>query len=473
MSAAAGRVLLRGLPEPIVAMLLVIMGVAGLVVGLAVGVLFGEVRSARRQGGTQAELAAAQQQSQGLTLQLESQNVESRRLRDELSGALVQQAAVQAQLEAAQANVLEQRELLEDAQIKLREAFGSLSADALARNNEKFLQLAKENFAVFSKEASGVFEQRNAQIDAQIKPLREVLGQYQQRLGDIEKSRVESYSMLREQLGTLTETQRALNQQTGQLVTALSRPGTRGQWGEMSLRRLVELAGMTRRCDFVEQASVEGEDGKLRPDMVVHLPNQRDVVIDCKAPLDAFLDAAAAQDEESRKNCLQRHAQQVRHRFRELSTKNYASYFDRTPEFVVMFLPGEAFLYAAVEADGALLEDAMKNQVIIATPTTLLSLLKAIAYGWRQEEVTQQAENIHKLGKQLFERVRTLAEHLERLGKAIGSAVGAYNQTIGSIQTRVLPAAKKLGELTTGEEDAIAETRQVDAMPRELTADAT
>src|SRR5439155_4109964 len=247
-------------------------------------------------------------------------------------------------------------------------------------------------------------DQRKAQIEGLLKPMQELLGAYQNRLGEIEKSRVESYSMLREQLGSLAEIQRTLNTQTNALVTALRRPSTRGQWGEITLRRLVELAGMTNRCDFCEQTSVDTEDaGRQRPDMVINLPGERTVVIDCKAVLDGFIDAAAASDEDQRKLHLARHSQQVRSRARELSAKSYWSQFKNSPEFVVMFLPGEAFLYAAVENDGTLIEDCLKNRVIVATPTTLMAFVKAIEFGWRQEAVTHNGEEIRKHGKDPYD----------------------------------------------------------------------
>src|SRR5205823_2799495 len=273
------------------------------------------------------------------------------------------------------------------------------------------------------------------QIEGLLKPMQELLGAYQSRLGDIEKSRVESYSMLREQLGSLAEIQRTLNMQTNQLVTALRRPSTRGRWGEITLRRLVELAGMSSRCDFVEQINVDSDDGRQRPDMVINLPGDRQVVIDCKAVLEGFIDAAAAADDEQRKLHMQRHCQQVRSRVKELSAKTYWSQFARSPEFVVMFLPGEAFLYAAVEHDGELIEDALKNRVIISTPTTLMALLKAIEFGWRQEEITQNAEEIRKLGKELYERMATVIGHVGKLGSALDSAVTQYNSTVGSLES--------------------------------------
>jgi DNA recombination protein RmuC len=277
--------------------------------------------------------------------------------------------------------------------------------------------------------------------------------------------------MLREQLGILAETQRTLNTQTHQLVSALRRPQTRGQWGEVTLRRLVELAGMSAHCDFVEQTSVETEEGRQRPDMVVMLPADRSIVIDCKASLDAFLDATSAPDEDTRKVHLQRHCQQVRNRARELAAKSYWSQFKRSPEFVIMFLPGEAFLYAAVEQDGSIIEDTLKSRVIIATPTTLMALLRAIEFGWRQEAVTQNAEEIRKYGKELYDRIANLAGHFNKLGTNLDSAVAAYNNTLGSLETRVLVTAKKIAELGARSDKEVPEPAVIDKRPRELSGE--
>lgn len=379
--------------------------------------------------------------------------------------------ATSSTLAAAQENLAEQRQLLDQAHGELRQAFASVSAEALAKNNEAFLALAKERFSTLSAEADGSLEQRKAQIEGLLKPMQELLSTYQARLGEIEKSRVESYSMLREQLGTLAEIQRTLHTQTGALVTALRRPTTRGQWGEITLRRLVELAGMANRCDFSEQTTVDNtEDGRQRPDMIINLPGDRQVVIDCKAVLDGFVDAAAANDEDQRKLHIQRHCQQVRSRARELSAKSYWSQFKCSPEFVVMFLPGEAFLYAAVEHDGTLIEDCLKNRVIVATPTTLMALLKAIEFGWRQEEVTQNADEIRTLGTEFYDRIVTLMGHFNRLGGALDGAVTAYNATVGSIESRVLVTARKIAELGARSGKELPDAQAIDTRPRELSA---
>lgn len=447
------------------------MGFAiGLLTGLLVGAVIAYLYAERRGQGVKTALATAEQRNLDLSSRLEAESAATGELRERLSEAEKSAATLAAQLCSAQQNLTEQRKLLDDAHAQLKQAFASVSAEALAKNNEAFLALAKERFNTLSTEAAGSLEQRKASIEGLLKPMQEILAGYQTRLGEIEKSRVESYSMLREQLGSLAEIQRTLNTQTGALVSALRRPSTRGQWGEITLRRLVELAGMSTHCDFCEQTSVATDDGKQRPDMVIHLPGNRQVVIDCKAVLDGFMDATAATDEDQRKLHLQRHCQQVRSRVRDLSAKSYWSQFARSPEFVVMFLPGEAFLYAAVENDGDLIEDAMKNRVIVSTPTTLIALLKAIEFGWRQEEITQNAEEIRKLGKELYERMSTVITHFARLGSTLDTAVNAYNATVGSLESRVLVTARKMAELGARTGKELGEAEVVDNHIRQFTA---
>jgi DNA recombination protein RmuC len=444
-------------------------GVVGIMLGVAVAFLVCDRRWRQRHAMLQTSAALAEQRAADQSNQLAAEKLQTDALRQLLADESRNATELSTQLAAAQQNLAGQRDLLRDAQDKLRDAFASVSAEALAKNNEAFLQLARERFKALSVEAAGSLDQRKTQIEALLAPLQQILNQYQSRLNDIEKSRVESYSMLREQLGSLTEIQRTLNTQTSQLVSALRRPQTRGQWGEITLRRLVELAGMSNRCDFVEQTTVDGEDGRLRPDMVVHLPGERSIVIDCKAALDAFLDASAAADEDSRRQCFLRHSQQVRARARELSAKSYWSQFKRAPEYVVMFLPGEAFLYAAVEQDGSLVEDCLRNSVIVATPTTLMALLKAIEFGWRQEDVSQNVEEIRKHGKDLYDRVAIFAGHFQRLGTSIGSVVETYNESVASLEARLLVSARKIGELGARSDREIPDATQVDLWPRELT----
>jgi DNA recombination protein RmuC len=473
----------------------IILGVlGGAGVGGLLGYLLAERRTRAHLSDVQATALAAEQRSTDLAARLAQESQQTEALRAQISAAEKDAATLTAQLESARQNIIEQRKLLDDAHQQLRQAFATVSQEVMARSNEQFLQLASQKFAQLSTEAAGTLDQRKAEIEGTIElrkteiegtleqrhtqieglltPLRELLASYQQRVGEIEKNRVESYSMLREQLGVLAETQRTLNQQTSQLVTALRRPNARGQWGEITLKRLVELAGLSSKCDFVEQSSVDGDDGRQRPDMVVNLPGGRQIVIDCKCVLDAFLDAAGSGDDDMRKVHLQRHCQQVRSRARELSAKSYWSQFRSSPEFVVMFLPGEAFLYAAVEQDPLLIEDCLKNRVIVATPTTLIALLKAIEFGWRQEEVTQNAEEIRRHGKDLYDRISILVQHFARLGANIDSVVSQFNQTVGSMESRVLVTARKIAELGARSDRELTEVSPVDTRPRALAAPA-
>ncbi len=451
--------------------ILLIVGLAvGGGAGWAIGYLLADRKSRSEASEHQIGLATAQQQAASFAEQLKRESDTALALRSQLSTADKQAATLAAELRGAQQNILEQKQLLDSAQEKLRESFSHLSSEALAKNNEAFLHLARQRFDSLAKESAGSLDERKAQIEGLLKPMNELLNQYQARLGEIEKSRTEGYSMLREQLGSLAAIQRTLGDQTNQLVTAMRRPSTRGQWGELALKRLVELAGMTARCDFSEQLTIDTEDSRQRPDMVVHLPGDRDVVVDSKAVFDAFFEAASCVDEDQRKVHLQKHSQQVRARARELTGRAYWNQFKRTPEFVVMFLPGEAFLYAAVEQDQSLLEDCLKGRVIVSTPTTLMALLKTIEFGWRQEEVAANAEEIQKLGKDLFDRLATLGEHFANLGGAIEKTVSAYNKAVATVETRVLVTARKMSELGARSDKEVPTLESVETRPRELPA---
>jgi DNA recombination protein RmuC len=378
-------------------------------------------------------------------------------------------ATAAAELAGSQNNIAEQRKLLDDANEKLTHSFAALSRDALEKSNLAFIQMAEAKFKALSTEAAGTLDERKAQIGALLKPLEEALGNYQKRLAEMETQRTGAYAELRQQIGVMSATQAALSTQTTQLVSALTRPHVRGQWGEIALRKLVELAGMSDRCDFVEQTTTTDLDGnKLRPDMVVHLPANRQVVIDCKAVLGAFLDASAAPDEPARHAHMLRHSGLIRARAKDLSTKAYWQQFHNTPEFVVLFLPGEAFLYAACEHDATLLEDAIAAKVIIATPTTLIALLKSIEYGWRQQAVSENAEAIRKLGSEIYDRLATLADNMVRLGKSLDGAVDHYNKAVGTLESRVLVSARKISELGAGANKEIPDTPQIDKRTREL-----
>lgn len=445
-----------------------LISIIALFAGAVIGYLVAERTCRNKMHERQTAASVAEQRLVDMGERLNQAVAESRQAKEKCGEAEQRCAALSAEVRAAEQNLLEQRKLLDDAQGKLREAFAGVSAEALAKNNEAFLQLAGSRFATLSTEATGSLDQRKAEIDSLLKPMTELMKQYQQRLAEIEKSRIESYSMLRQQLGALQETERTLNLNTTQLVSALRRPTTRGQWGEMTLRRLVEISGMSNRCDFFEQSSVQGEEGRLRPDMIIRLPGGPEIVVDCKTTLDAALDAAAESDEDNRKADLLRHSQQVRSRAKELCGKNYWSQFKNAPEYVVMFLPGESFYSSAVEADVNLFEDCLKSHVIVATPTTLLALLKTVAHIWKQHDMTENAEHIRQLGTEMYERVQNVLIYFQKLGDAIGSVVTQYNRVIGSLETRVLVSARKMGDLGAKNGKPLPEIQPIDVHPRDI-----
>jgi len=325
--------------------------------------------------------------------------------------------------------------------------FGSLSNDALKNNNDFFLKLAQEKLKQFQIHAEKDMDTREKSVKNMIDPIKEALQKTEHQIREIEKDRKESYGSLTRHLETLTETQQLLQSETRNLVQALRRPEVRGQWGEITLKRLAELSGMVEHCDFFEQEHTETEQGAIRPDMIVRLPAGREIVVDVKTPLDAYLSAIEAKDDETRNQHLDLHLRNVRNRVRELASKSYWSQFKQSPDFVVLFIPGDQFLSAALERDHSLLEDALKQHVILATPTSLVALLRAVAYGWRQETLSENADKIRQLGEDLYKRLATFGEHLAKLGKNLGSSVDTFNKTVGSLERQVIPGAKKLHDL--------------------------
>ncbi len=352
------------------------------------------------------------------------------------------------------------------ARAELTDAFKAVSGEALKTNSQIFLDLARTSFETLKVEAKGDLAQRQQAIDELIRPLTESLKRYEQQIQSLEQSRQSAYGGIDRHLTLLNEAQERLRQEAANLVKALRTPGARGRWGELTLRRVVEMAGLVRHCDFVEQATLETEEGRKRPDLVVHLPNHCQIVVDAKTVLAAYLDAHETTDEAQRRAHLARHAAQVRSRMDELSLKAYATQFDRAPEFVVLFLPGEQFLGAALEHDPTLIEDGFAQRVVIATPTTLFAVLRAVAYGWQQADLTENAERIARLGKELYERMAVLAEHLTDVGQSLGKSVQAYNKALGSIETRVLPSARKFRELGVGSEKDVPHLEPIETAPR-------
>ncbi len=362
---------------------------------------------------------------------------ETARLREQAAG-------LGAQLEQERHGNEERRQLVATAEKQLADAFNALSAQALARNNQAFLDLATQNLALFQETAKGDLAARQQAVAGLVQPLSEELARLAIQTQALEKARAESYGQLGEQVRNLFGAQQALRLETGRLVSALRRPEVRGRWGEVQLKRVVEMAGMLEHCDFFEQET--GDDGR-RPDMLVRLPGGKTVVIDSKAPVTAYLEATEAEDEAVRGRALLRFVQHVRTHIQQLAAKSYWDRFEQSPEFVVMFLPGEAFFSAALQQDPELIEYASAQKIILATPTTLLALLKAVYYGWRQEALADNARQVSELGALLYERLAKLGEHWNSVGKNLGQAVKAYNDATGSLETRVLVTARKFEEL--------------------------
>ncbi|HEX22833.1 MAG TPA: DNA recombination protein RmuC [Chromatiales bacterium] len=340
-----------------------------------------------------------------------------------------------------------ERRTAEDHLEKMQRSFAGLSTDALHKNNQLFLQLAQESLKRFHVQASDELEKREQAVGSLVAPIREALERAERNLRDSEKERREAYGALGQHIETLTRTQQQLHNETRNLVQALRRPEVRGRWGEMTLRRLAELAGMVDHCDFYEQEHKQGEDGALRPDMVVRMPAGREVVIDVKTPLDAYLSAMEATDAGPREQFLASHARNVRKRVQELASKAYWGQFPNAPDFVVLFIPGEQFLNAALDVDRDLLEYALARKVILATPASLVALLRAIAFGWRHESLAANAEKIRVVGESLYNRLATFAAHLGRLGRSLDSSVSQFNQAVGSFDATVMPGARRFTEL--------------------------
>ena len=447
---------------------------AGVLVGGILGALIiGFWMASRVRASLHAQLLASSERAQraeSLADELRRQGEQSRldleKVRQDLSDAGQARAVAETKAAESALHLDEQKTLLGHARQELAETFQALSGEALKQNNEAFLNLARSSFETLQAEAKGDLTQRQQAIDSLVKPLQDSLHRYDDQLRQLEQSRQAAYGGLDQHLKILAESQQRLQSETGNLVMALRAPAIRGQWGEITLKRVAELAGMVAHCDFFEQESVTVDGGRLRPDMVVQLPGGRQIIVDAKTVLAGYLDAHEASTEELRLEGMRRHAAQVRSRMDELSVKAYWNQFVQTPEFVVLFLPGEQFLGAALEHDPRLIEDGFLRSVVIATPTTLMALLRAVAYGWRQERLTEHAEEAGRLGKDLYERMAVLTEHLNDVGQALGKSVLAYNKAIGSLETRILPAARRFKELGVSSEKEIPMLEPVELVSR-------
>lgn len=393
-------------------MLLVAITAASLVLGVLLGFLLGQIRAVRRIESLRVELEAAR-----------------------------------VRLEAGVRQEAERAAFVEQSEARLRASFDSLAGETLRANSELFLRLARESLGREQTLAQSSLKEREAAIAQLVEPLRVSLERTEQQAHALERERQEAYTALRTQIESLASGQSQLQRETRNLVTALRRPEVRGRWGELTLRRLVELAGLSEHCDFTEQLHLFGQEGALRPDLVVHMPDSRDLVVDVKTPLDAYLEALEAPTDEGRQQAMKKHAQQVEARIRQLASKAYWAQFERSPEFAVLFLPGDQFLSAALAERPELLEGALKQGVIIATPSTLIALLKTVAHGWRQTAVAENAQLIRDLGQELYRRLGAFTGHLERLGSRLGAAVDAYNSAVGSLERQVLPQARRFPDL--------------------------
>ena len=458
-------------------LLVVLAVVGGAAAAFAVAWFWSRSRIAGEpDGALQAQLAAAREQANRLGVQAAEFEREAMQLRGQLLES-VQNAAqleertrqLQSRLDEERAQGQEKVKLITEAQRALENSFKSLSADALRSNNQSFLDLARASLAEFQQGAKGDLEKRQLAIDALVGPVRASLDKVDEKIAALEKSRESAYGEIRQQFSQMAAVQTQLRDETSNLVKALRQPHVRGRWGEIQLRRVVEMAGMMLHCDFVEQQAGEGDDGKLRPDLIVKLPGNRQIVVDSKAPITAYMEAHEATTDELRKVKILQHAQLMRRHLEALSKKSYWEQFPQTPEVVVMFIPGEAFYSAALEADPDLLDSGFGQNVIIASPASLMALLKAASYGWRQEAIADNAREISQLGQELHARLGVMADHLTRLGKGLATATDSYNAAIASFESRVLVSARKFKELgATSQEAEIIELRAVEGGVRRL-----
>lgn len=359
-------------------------------------------------------------------------------------------------------------ELLDQARFQLADTFSQLSNAALNQNNEQFLKLAEENLKRYQSEAKADLQTREQAIEQLIKPINDALNKTSQHIHDIEKERKQTYGQIHSTIRHLHEGQQSLKQETQNLVQALRRPEVRGQWGEMTLRRLAELSGMVAHCDFYEQTSQDTDNGRIRPDMIVRLPENREIIVDAKTPLDAYLSAIQATDDVIKSKEMRRHAIAIRQRAKALAAKNYWAEYTQSPEFVVMFIPGEHFLSAALELDPELLEETMRSNVILATPSNFIAILRAVSYGWKQQALTENAMIIRDLGETLYKRLSIFSGHLGKLGNSLNNSVEHFNKTVGSLERQVLPSGRRFLDMGIRAKEELQSVAPIDTQTRQV-----
>jgi DNA recombination protein RmuC len=427
--------------------------------------------SAAATAGLTERLAGREQTIEELRNRLAEKDAEAVALQSQVTNLSAKVADLSRAITEQQKLTQEKLALLDDARRQLADAFKALASDALKSNSTSFLDLAKTHLEKFQESAKGDLEKRQTAIGELVKPVQESLTKVDAKLQEIEKTRLEAYAGLTEQVKSLSDTQKELRGETANLVKALRRPQARGRWGEIQLRRVVEMAGMLEHCDFFEQQSTDSDNGRLRPDMIVRLPGNRTIVVDSKAPLEAYLDAIESPDDETRTAKLKEHARQVRSHILSLGKKSYFDQFEQAPDFVVLFLPGEVFYLAALEHDPTLIETGVHERVLVAAPTSLIALLRTAAYGWREEQLAENARAISELGRDLYKRLADMAKHVQDLGKAIEKVVKSYNSAVGSLEMRVLPGARRFKELGADVAGVtVAEPEPIETTARSLQA---
>jgi len=437
---------------------------------LVVGIFCGWFAGRTHSTGLTKKLTATQAELEIRFQELTALRGEREALSAEKTAAGNETVRLQERLDQERKNSEEKLALLTNASQELKNAFQKLASDALAGNNQSFLDLAKTRLGTFQEVAEKELLARQQAVAELVKPIEQSLKAVDQQVRNIEKERVGAYTALYEQLKSVVGTQEQLKSETGKLVQALRAPHVRGRWGEFQLRRVVEMAGMVSYCDFQEQASVNTADGRLRPDLIVRLPGGKTIIVDAKAPLSAYLDAVEAPDEETRRSRMTAHANQIREHINKLSAKGYWDQFAATPEFVVMFLPGEVFFSAALEQDPSLIEQGVQQKVIVASPTTLIALLRAAYYGWQQTQLAENAQRISDLGKRIYDAIRVMSGHFEDVGDHLEKALKSYNKTVGSLERNVLPVARRMPSLGVSASETIGELEQRNESARLLQA---